>query len=401
MKRTAIAGLITALTLPYLTASASDEAGDNSERSKPWANIISEEAQHTTKVPETELGVGVVNGEALRSTWERAQNNPDFIQLSDQIDSNDERLADAEDRIVDLESMVDDAWEEITGTTASSFQPSGSAFNIGPWSPAITNQTSDFTQSRSYDQKFVKETRIYEENKYTGERRLARIESDSKVQTLTEIRTINVASRSDGTGEGWSPWTSIGNFQEQRSIYYFVADTDALVDKKNEVRDMPRSETVSIVVSNDPLSYNNHGINACQTKVAQYAKVNSSQVSGVSVEALRYKVDHWQCGPKGTTSSDCAVVKESQWNSADLVPTYYAATGETKVFWRGSATRRKPGASTITEGNVWGYYGTFGTFMGTIYNKGTWTLGMYAFADPNSFAAATITSYRCSGTVDY
>ncbi|ABM21062.1 MULTISPECIES: hypothetical protein [Marinobacter] len=118
MKKASLLTIAGLLTLYQGAVSAEAEPGISEERGKPWKNLISESSNNTVKVPDIERNAEVVNASGLKSTWERAQTNPDFILLADQIQSNDERLADAEQRIVDLEVTVgitNDSGDIVTG----------------------------------------------------------------------------------------------------------------------------------------------------------------------------------------------------------------------------------------------------------------------------------------------
>lgn len=235
--------------------------GESAGRDKPWANLISQDANTSTAVPTREQSMGAVSGEALPSTWERAQQNPQFLLLSDQIDSNDQRLMDARNRVEDLNTMVDQAWEELSPSAASGFQPTGSGYNYGAWTPAISTQTADFRQDRTYSQDFFKVMEVHETNKFTNGTRLARSYNVNETRTLTESRIIDVANNPGGGTDGWSAGQNVGSptgcstwspatstvnqgqtftqtrncTQTQRSFIYYLADGDLLETRSRDI----------------------------------------------------------------------------------------------------------------------------------------------------------------------
>jgi len=201
------ASLLVAACLPGIS-----QAQDITEnRGKPWEKAVSGNSEPNIRSGTTESGIINVEGASLTETWERTKTNPDFIDLTDQVQSNDDRLADAESRIISLETLIANAWEEIPTAGAASFTPTGSPTNIGTWLPAISNQTSDFVQSRTYDQNFVSETPVYERNTFTGETRLKETRTSTELRTLNEYRTIDVAQTASGGADGYSSWYNTGS----------------------------------------------------------------------------------------------------------------------------------------------------------------------------------------------
>lgn len=227
-------GLSISLLVAYPATLWADDGAANDRESKPWANVVSEQPPSSISSPATEQEAGHISGENLETIWERIQTNDDFILLDEQIQNNDDRLAAAESRVITLETKIENAWVEINTQDAASETLTGSPFDFGSWEPAITNQTSNFTQTRSYKQEVQEEHLVQEMNTYTGE---VRDSSKSEVQTVVreydENREVIVASNSDGSGSGWSNWEIAGEMYK-RNIHYIDSRNDNLIESKSE-----------------------------------------------------------------------------------------------------------------------------------------------------------------------
>ncbi|HHY0525305.1 TPA: hypothetical protein ACVU4L_001960 [Vibrio parahaemolyticus] len=86
------------------------------------------------------------------------------------------------------------------------------------WDPAIVNQTSNFTQTRSYKQNQTRTEQKQQKNAVTGEiRSVGALQNNTKILTINETRSITVSvSGYSNTGgvyscSGWSPSTGTVN----------------------------------------------------------------------------------------------------------------------------------------------------------------------------------------------
>ncbi|HFG1873757.1 TPA: hypothetical protein ACGF19_002735 [Vibrio cholerae] len=85
-------------------------------------------------------------------------------------------------------------------------------YSYTSWEPAIVNQTSNFTQSRSYKQNQTRTEQKQRKNAVTGEiRNVGELQTNNRILDLSETRTITVSvsgwSNSGGvySCSGWSP----------------------------------------------------------------------------------------------------------------------------------------------------------------------------------------------------
>ncbi|MDF5108398.1 hypothetical protein P3602_20775 [Vibrio parahaemolyticus] len=126
-----------------------------------------------------------------------------------------------------LQSIDDIKYRTVPGTknpwlsTASAFGTwtnVDAAHSYTSWDPAIVNQTSNFTQSRSYKQNQTRTEQKQQKNAVTGEiRSVGALQNNTKILTINETRTItvSVSGYSNSAGvyscSGWSPGTGSVN----------------------------------------------------------------------------------------------------------------------------------------------------------------------------------------------
>ncbi|MCR9821518.1 hypothetical protein QFW85_00490 (plasmid) [Vibrio chagasii] len=159
-----------------------------------------------------------------------------------------------------LKSIDDIKYRTVPGTknpwlsTASAF---GAWTNVDSphtytsWDPAIVNQTSNFTQSRSYKQNQTRTEQKQQKNAVTGEiRSVGALQNNSRVVTVDEQRTIAV-SVSGWTNSGdvyscsaWSPstgtvasgtrFTQTRNCSQMKVRTWTYKDGSTVVTTRNE-----------------------------------------------------------------------------------------------------------------------------------------------------------------------
>jgi hypothetical protein len=141
----------------------------------------------------------------------------------------------------------------------------GGVYGCGAWSPALSNQTSDFTQTRSCSQD---QTKTYTYS--VGGSFVA-----TQTVTVTQSQVVEVTSTAGGSGDGWSNWstynTSCGswgpstanypqgqNFTQTRSctdyqerFKYFVVNGQ-VVDSDRETRTRARTESRTATGTKQP-----------------------------------------------------------------------------------------------------------------------------------------------------
>jgi hypothetical protein len=132
----------------------------------------------------------------------------------------------------------------------------GSVYSCGAWSPALGNQTSDFTQTRSCSQDQTKTYTYSVGGSFV----------DTQTVTVTQSQVVEVTSTAGGSGDGWSSWstynTSCGGWGPSTANYpqgqtftqtrsctdyqerfkYFVVNGQ-VVDSDRQTRTSSRTET--------------------------------------------------------------------------------------------------------------------------------------------------------------
>lgn len=105
----------------------------------------------------------------------------------------------------------------------SAWQTSGGRYDYSAWTPSSSNQTSNFTQSRTYKQDYTRTKYNRQKDTCSGTIRTVSSESQRKTETGTETRTITVPC------SGWSPGgppVYIGNWTPSASQYYCDASVN-------------------------------------------------------------------------------------------------------------------------------------------------------------------------------
>ena len=111
--------------------------------------------------------------------------------------------------------------------TYSTWTNTGSGFDYSNWSPVISNQTSDFTQERSYSQTQERTVTEREQHSKNQKIRVTNTYTENQTITVTEERSVSVTNSAwSNSGSvyncsAWSPATSTVNenqtFTQERS----------------------------------------------------------------------------------------------------------------------------------------------------------------------------------------
>ncbi|WP_245639085.1 hypothetical protein [Vibrio hepatarius] len=123
------------------------------------------------------------------------------------------------------------------------------------WDPAIVNQTTDFSQSRSYKQNQTRTEQKQQKNAVTGEiRSVGELQNNSRIVTVNETRTISVTvsawANSGGvySCSGWSPSTgavsSGTRFTQTRSCKQIQVRTWTYNDGSTIVTTRPENRVI-------------------------------------------------------------------------------------------------------------------------------------------------------------
>ena len=141
----------------------------------------------------------------------------------------------------------------------------GSRYNYSTWSPAINDQNSSFTQTRSYSQDQERTRTEREQNSYTGVIRNTGTFTESQTITGTESRTVTVnASSWSNSGSvysctNWSPeingqtsdFTQTRNCQQDqvKSFSYIIDGATVATDTDNQTITVTQSRVVDVASS--------------------------------------------------------------------------------------------------------------------------------------------------------
>ncbi|HFG1572453.1 TPA: hypothetical protein ACGFXZ_001423 [Vibrio cholerae] len=165
-----------------------------------------------------------------------------------------------------LKSIDDIKYRTVPGTknpwlsTASAFgewTDTDAPHSYTSWDPAIVNQTSNFTQSRSYKQNQTRYEQKQQKNAVTGEiRSVGEQQTNNRILDLSETRTITVSvsgwSNSGGvySCSGWSPSPSTvasgTGFTQTRSCSQIQVRTWSYKDGSSLVTTRPENKTISV-----------------------------------------------------------------------------------------------------------------------------------------------------------
>jgi len=151
---------------------------------------------------------------------------------------------------------INDSASRTVTVSEGAWVNDGGVYGCGSWSPALSNQTSDFTQTRSCSQDQTKTYTYSIGGSFTAER----------TTTVSQSQVVEVTSTAGGSGDGWSNWstynTSCGGWGPSASNYpqgqsftqtrsctdyqerlkYFVVNGQ-VVDSDRETRTRARTES--------------------------------------------------------------------------------------------------------------------------------------------------------------
>jgi hypothetical protein len=211
-----------------------------------------------------------VGSRTYTSTWSPAATNQtsDFTQTRSYtqeqertVSQREERPATGDVRIVGTSTetkTINDSASRTVTVSESAWSNDGGVYGCGAWSPALGNQTSDFTQTRSCSQDQTKTYTYSIGGSFTAERTTA----------VSQSQVVEVTSTAGGSGNGWSNWstynTSCGSwgpstgtvnqgqsFTQTRSctdyqerFRYFVVNGQ-VVDSDRETRTRARTESIA------------------------------------------------------------------------------------------------------------------------------------------------------------
>lgn len=179
-------------------------------RQKPWQSVNMNQAPVTVELPDQERDatIGEVDQSGnvqLTPTYDRLTTDDDYIALQDKTAEQDRKIQEMIDRLDALREK-NRHWEAASDLTEiSPWVSEGSPIPKGPWTPAITNQTSNFVQTRTAEQKQTRTTTFYDRITYeiTGKQ-------DTRVShEVTDTRYIP-ASISRNIVAHTTPWVNSG-----------------------------------------------------------------------------------------------------------------------------------------------------------------------------------------------
>ena len=171
-------------------------------------------------------------------------------------------------------------WQTIESLFTDWSNNGGRIYN-GDWSPMVNNQTSDFTQTRSYTQEQTRERTDREQDSFSGDIRVVDIVTESKILSSEESREVVVNNTSSGWVDAGIPyscseWTPAASdyyetqmidqtricSQDQENIYTYSVGgsfTDTQTVNVTEERSIEGTQPLWVDISNDISDWTNIG----------------------------------------------------------------------------------------------------------------------------------------------
>ncbi|WP_286715026.1 hypothetical protein [Marinobacter sp. tcs-11] len=251
--------------MPVANAGNDDRATTNYDRENDGGRSPSwQRAEHNT-ARSSVSGVAIessnlpVGAQALQGSYDRIRQSSGWVALEDQVDDQTGRIDDLEDLLGELDLKADDF--QNGSVVVSDWEALSGGASIVTWKPAISNQVSDFVQTKEGTQSYTRTVQVYERNPSTGEQELVDSFVERRDVDVSETRIVDVANNPGGGQDGWSDWvedTASGSLNcgswtpwagtvdegtsftqarscdvpASRSIYYLV--DGAVIDQKSE-----------------------------------------------------------------------------------------------------------------------------------------------------------------------
>ena len=171
-------------------------------------------------------------------------------------------------------------WQAIAPTYTDWTNNGGRVYTTG-WTPEASNQTSDFTQTRSYTQEQTRERTDREQDSFSGNIRIVDVVIETQTNTGQESRTVTVNNTSGGwvnTGSAYScaAWTPPASdyyetqmidqtrvcSQDQESTYTYSVGggfTDTQTVNVTEERTVEGTQPLWVDITNDVSDWTNVG----------------------------------------------------------------------------------------------------------------------------------------------
>ena len=171
-------------------------------------------------------------------------------------------------------------WQAIAPTYTNWTNNGGRVYTTG-WTPEASNQTSDFTQTRSYTQEQTRERTDREQDSFSGDIRIVDVVTETQTNTGQESRTVTVNNTSGGwvnTGSAYScaAWAPPASdyyetqmidqtrvcSQDQESTYTYSVGgsfTDTQTVNITEERTVEGTQPLWVDIANDVSNWTNVG----------------------------------------------------------------------------------------------------------------------------------------------
>ena len=151
-----------------------------------------------------------VGSRTYTSGWSPAATNQtsDFTQTRSYTQEQERTVSQREEnsstgdiRVVSTSTdtrTISDSTSRTVTVSGGAWINDGSVYSCGAWSPALGNQTSDFTQTRSCSQDQTKTYTYSVGGSFV----------DTQTVTVTQSQVVEVTSTAGGSGDGWSSWST-------------------------------------------------------------------------------------------------------------------------------------------------------------------------------------------------
>ena len=264
-----------------------------------------------------------VGSRTYTSAWSPAATNQtsDFTQTRSYTQEQERTVSQREEnsstgdvRVVSTSTenrTINDSASRTVTVSEGSWVNDGSVYGCGSWTPALSNQTSDFTQTRNCSQD---QTKTYTYS-IGG--------SFVKPQTIsvTQSQVVEVTSTAGGSGDGWSNWSTYNTycygwspstntviegdsftqsrtcFDYQERFKYFVINGQ-VIDSDRETRSTSRTENRSAIGTKEDLvwKFSRNTTRSCSLTASLFA-------GGCLGDGFGLSPGYFYSNPEGTSCS--------------------------------------------------------------------------------------------------